>query len=69
MTAKSYLKIAIGWTIFLALLTVVFVSTNTSAGGEQILFTSVVKSIIAFFIGQLIIFIIYLIKHPKDHFR
>jgi len=69
MSDKIYFRIAIGWTIFLLLLTVAMISSepkNTS-GGEQYFLTSIAKSIFAFIIGQVILLIIYFsVRTKKD---
>ncbi len=63
MSDKFYLKLALGLTIFLFLLYwAISSSPDKSSGGEQTFLTTIVNFIIAFTIGQVILFIIYILN-------
>jgi hypothetical protein len=71
MTDKVYLRIAIGWALFLLilnLLAVPFLAATTS-GGEQAPFTFIAISVGVLIVGQLLLLIIYSVFKTKKHSR
>lgn len=67
MTDKLYLKLALGLTGFLLLFYLAISSLpEKSSGGEQAFLTTIVNFIITFIIGQVILFVVYILNRKKN---